>query len=198
MLEILEGVFLGFIGVWFLALFLVIQESCEKAIKKKKPQKPLCCLFYLIDYTKDLDYKTTTVSWVINKEDMIVVIEFTQELSSPIYYLDKVRVCSGCYPKSDLRFCEKDFVDVTDDIAISESCVAIVETTKLTETTMTIDMFQDIEWKRYLTKQRKFFPNSLKKILFAWLLCCKRLPLCKDLRYMICDYIVENWKMLSN
>lgn len=47
-------------------------------------------------------------------------------------------------------------------------------------------------WNRLGTSM--LFPADFNTVAFQWLLCCKRLKLCKDLQYLILEYIAETWK----
>jgi hypothetical protein len=48
-------------------------------------------------------------------------------------------------------------------------------------------------WNRFVT--HKYYPGEFTKVALHWLLCCKRLKVfCKDLQYLILEYIAENWK----
>lgn len=51
-------------------------------------------------------------------------------------------------------------------------------------------------WKLYLTDKR-YYPKELKAIARAWLLCCKRLRLIKDMRNLILEHIINKWKKLK-
>ena len=46
-------------------------------------------------------------------------------------------------------------------------------------------------WSRFDTYD--LYPRAFNRIAFKWLLCCKRLKLYKDIRYLILEYIARVW-----
>ena len=52
-----------------------------------------------------------------------------------------------------------------------------------------------LPWNRFNTA--KYYPKEFNAIAFAWLLCAKRLGVCKDLRLYMIPFLAENWKLIK-
>jgi len=136
-----------------------------------------------------------TIVFRVKEEDVIVVIRRRAIFNNTSQKYDWTTfICAGCYRRQKLDR-KNDFYTLSSNSRTEIVCRGLM--TWRNSPSHYCEIFRDLSWRLFLTKQRKHYPKSLKIILKAWLLCCKRAPLKglpKDLRYLMCDYIVEEWK----
>jgi len=198
-----EGLYmLGALLCLILFSVKVVGLTVGEAVESESEIKPsgLLPVFHKRDYCKKVNKIITRSAWDIQYENVCVVTETEHDTAGHIWYLESVKVVAGCFPLNLVKSSDLSFYDVTANLDVSDMCVSLTVRSQH-DILISKHTFNDMRWRQYLTKVRVYCPRSLKRILKAWLLCCKRPPLRglpKDLRYLMCDYIVKNWKQMSD
>ena len=182
------------IAEFFYLLFSLFRRIIADSVKDPESAiYPGTRLSYHCDYTKGENTCITTDSYIMDREPTILVIrEIQLNTHDPSARSRHFELVAGCFDSQNIpstgwhhvRRGDPEYLNLKTGILLA------------------FDGFDyDINWRQFLTTEWKDFPPSLKQTLKAWLLCCKRAPLLilyKDLRLLVCEYLIADWKAPRN